>query len=482
MREELPVAIIGAGPIGLAAASHLINRGVPVRIFESGRSAGENIRDWGHVRLFSVWDQCIDEASVSLLLKNGWKKPDANALPTGKDLVEDYIAPLAATPEISRVLKTNARVTRVSRAGMDRMSNKGRSEQPFVLSVVDGSGKTEQVRARAVIDASGTWQHQNPAGPGGWPSKGEEAYSSGIAYGIPDISGVQRATYANKRTLVLGGGHSAANALLDLALLADSAPRTRLSWAVRGKSLAKVFGGGDDDQLPARGALGARLRALTNAGRLETVTGFSLDDIEKRDGALFVTGQVDGAARTLGPFDRIVVATGQRPDYAFAREIQLDLHPVVESTRALGDLIDPNEHSCGTVPPHGWRELTHPEDGYFITGIKSYGRAPTFLLLTGYEQVRSVAAHLAGDNVAADDVRLILPETGVCNATLEQVAPGGLCCDGAAPEAAEPCCVRPAEEAKTACCAGPGKEKAPVVAKSSCCGGSAKEVELAVAK
>ena len=223
---------------------------------------------------------------------------------------------------------------------------------------------------------------------------------------------------------------------------------------MRAKSLYKVFGGGEGDQLPERGALGTRLKTLANAGRLETVTGFTFDDIEDRGGSLFVAGDIDGKRRELGPFDRIIVATGQRPDFAFAREMQLDLHPVVESSRALGELIDPNEHSCGTVPPHGWRELRHPEDDYFITGIKSYGRAPTFLMLTGYEQVRSVTAHIAGDHIAADDVRLILPETGVCNATLEQVAPGGLCCDGAAPAAADPCCARPPEKVNTACCGG----------------------------
>ncbi len=304
-----------------------------------------------------------------------------------------------------------------------------------------------------------------PPDPADGNAEGEQSIVPRIAYGIPDISGAQRAMYADKRTLVLGGGHSAANALLDLALLAETARQSRLSWAVRGKSLAKIFGGGDDDQLPARGALGARLRALATAGRLETVTGFTLDDIEKRGTALFVSGKADGAQRELGPFDRIIVATGQRPDFSFAREIQLDLHPVVESSRALGDLIDPNEHSCGTVPPHGWRELRHPEEGYFITGIKSYGRAPTFLLLTGYEQVRSVAAHLAGDQVAADDVRLVLPETGVCNATLDQVAPGGLCCDGAAPEAEDPCCARSPDKVKTACCGGSAKQPDLVLAK-----------------
>jgi hypothetical protein len=327
-----------------------------------------------------------------------------------------------------------------------------------MLRVENADGSSEQVLARAVIDASGTWQHQNPAGPGGWPSPGEEEYSAQIAYGIPDVSGAHRAEYANKGVLVLGGGHSAANALLDLALMAETAPQTRLSWAVRGRSLAKVFGGGGEDQLPARGALGTRLRMLTNAGRLETIIGFSLDDIEKRDGALWVGGQADGVARELGPFDRVIVATGQRPDFSFAREVQLDLHPIVESSRTLGPLIDPNEHSCGSVPPHGWRELAHPDPGYFVVGIKSYGRAPTFLLLTGYEQVRSVAAHLAGDDAAADDVRLVLPETGVCHATLEQVAPGGLCCDGAAPDAKDPCCARPPEKAKNVCCGGSRKE------------------------
>jgi len=78
-------------------------------------------------------------------------------------------------------------------------------------------------------------------------------------------------------------------------------------------------------------------------------------------------------------------------------------------------LIDPNLHSCGSVPPHGHRELAHPEPGFYTVGIKSYGRTPTFLMLTGYEQVRSVAAAIAGDLAAADDVHLVLPETGVCS-------------------------------------------------------------------
>ena len=100
------------------------------------------------------------------------------------------------------------------------------------------------------------------------------------------------------------------------------------------------------------------------------------------------------------------------------RELRLDLDPWLECPRTLGPMIDPNLHSCGTVPPHGHKELTHPEPDYFTVGIKSYGRAPTFLMATGYEQVRSIAAHLAGDHVAANEVRLVLPETGVCSTDL----------------------------------------------------------------
>jgi thioredoxin reductase len=454
---NLPVAIIGSGPIGLAAAAHLISRGVPVRLYEAAPVIAPNLRDWGHVRLFSVWDQCVDEAAVTLLKTHGWRSPGGNMLPLGRDLVERYLEPLAATPEMAAVIETDARVVSISRLGLDRVGSRDRESRPFVIRLTDGEDATREILAFAVIDTSGTWQNPNPLGANGWPIPGEAAFRDRIAYGIPDISGRERATYAGMRTMVLGGGHSAANALLDLAVVAEQDAGTKIAWAVRGDSLAKVFGGGADDQLPARGMLGDRLRELVNGGRLELIMSFATTRLLEDGNGILVEGWTAQGVRTIGPFDRIVAATGQRPDFSFARELQLDLHPVVESTRALGPLIDPNEHSCGTVPPHGWRELAHTEPGYFVAGIKSYGRAPTFLLLTGYEQVRSIAAHLAGDQAAADDVRLILPETGICNATLEEVAPGGPSCTEeidrtlAIPEVTG-CCGGPAPQPASACC------------------------------
>ena len=137
--------------------------------------------------------------------------------------------------------------------------------------------------------------------------------------------------------------------------------------------------------------------------------------LREERGAIVVEGETTKGVQWIGPVDRIIAATGQRPDLSLTRELRLDFDPWLESVKALGPLIDPNVHSCGSVPPHGHRELSHPEPGFYTIGIKSYGRAPTFLLLTGYEQVRSIAAAIAGDMAAADDVRLVLPETGVCS-------------------------------------------------------------------
>lgn len=452
--ESLPIAVIGGGPVGLAAAAHLIARHLPVKLYEAGPSVGANMRDWGHVRVFTPWRYCVDAASTALLARQGWHMPPADSFPTGDEIVRNYLEPLAAAPELAEAIETGVRIMAISRLGLDKVISRGRERRPFVLSIKTATGARRDL-VRAVIDASGTWANPNPLGASGLPADGEAEFSERISHGIPDVLGRHQEIYAGRTTLVVGAGHSAANALLDLARLAETEPGTKAIWATRSTNLVRLYGGGNADQLPARGELGAEMRELVESGRVPLVSGFAIVGLREESDRLMVEGESAEGPKAVGPVDRIIAATGQRPDLSLTRELRLDLDPWLESTRALGPLIDPNEHSCGSVPPHGHRELAHLEPGFYTAGIKSYGRAPTFLLLTGYEQVRSIAAALAGDMAAADNVQLILPETGVCSTSFSvEGSQANGCCGGPAPRKANACCVADAlakEQEKPGC-------------------------------
>ncbi|GAA1483253.1 NAD(P)-binding domain-containing protein [Brachybacterium fresconis] len=428
-----PAVIIGAGPIGLAAAAHLYERDLPFIVLESGPAAGAAITGWGHTRLFSPWQHNLDSAAQRLLEASGWTAPDADTLPTGHELREQYLEPLAQLPQLAESIRYDARVTAVSRAGVDKTRTARREETPFLVRIETTDGHSEDVLASAVIDASGTWSTPNPLGQAGLLAPGErQALAAGrITPPLPDVQGRDRERVAGKRVMVTGTGHSAANTLLDLAEL-DAA--TTIIWAARTADLTRVYGGGEQDELAARGALGTRLRTLVDTGRIEVLTSFTITHFTGED-ALTVHAVTPDGEREVS-VDVLVPATGFRPELGMLSELRLSLDLAVEAPAQLGPLIDPEFHSCGSVEPHGERVLAHPEKNFYIVGMKSYGRAPTFLMATGYEQVRSIAAALAGDRDAADAVHLELPETGVCTTDL------GGSCDAPAP-AADACCSSP---------------------------------------
>jgi thioredoxin reductase len=444
---SLPVAIIGAGPVGLAAAAHLLARGQTPLILEAGPAAGHAIRQWQRVRIFTPWQYCIDREAAALLKARGWSHPPMDEVPMGGELVTRYLEPLAAA--LAPRLQLNARVVAVTRLNTDKVRTAGREKLPFVLRIADPHGSIRQVMARAVIDASGTWFTPNPAGADGLPALGELEAADRIATGIPDVLGTERVKYLGRTTAVVGSGHSALNALIELAALRDEAPSTRLLWLLRKERVEAAFGGEAADALPARGELGIQTRALVESGDVDVVTPFRTEAIGRTAGdGLMIEGDHAGKPTSL-EVDRMIVATGFRPDLTMLREVRLAIDPWLECSGTIGPLIDPNLHSCGTVRPHGAAELAHPEPGFFIAGMKSYGRAPTFLLATGYEQVRSIAAHLAGDIEAAARVELELPETGVCNARPVQ---------------------RPQAVAAKSCCGTTKPEVAAAVPSASCCG------------
>ncbi|HCJ55718.1 MULTISPECIES: FAD-dependent oxidoreductase [Glutamicibacter] len=456
MNQNLPVIVIGAGPVGLATAAHLRERSQEVLVLESGNTAGAAISQWSHIKLFSPWRFNIDAAARRLLetategYAGDWEAPRITKLPTGGELVSEYLEPLAAHPELAPRIRYGHRVVKVSRVledgrGADKTRTAGRDDAPFLVRTETADGLVDLL-GRAVVDASGTWHQPSPVGRAGIPAIGEaEARDQGfIICGLPDPLGVDQAELAGKSLLVLGAGHSAANTIIALGRLQKQYPETKIQWGLRGAANPiRLYGGGAADQLPARGQLGTSLRRLVENGNVELLENVSITSMDC--GELVNITLADG--RELQA-DRIIAATGFRPELSMLSELRLDLDESVEAPRQLGPLIDPEFHSCGTVSAHGEKILAHPEKNFYIVGMKSYGRAPTFLMATGYEQVRSIAAALSGDSQAADRVELDLPETGVCSTDL------GGSCDAPGESDSDSSCGTE-EAVADSCCSGP---------------------------
>ncbi|MEC1177162.1 NAD(P)-binding domain-containing protein [Metasolibacillus meyeri] len=413
--KHLPIVIIGAGPIGLATAAHLVEQKQAFILLEAGNEVAYNIRTWGHVTLFSPWRYNINKAAKALLEETDWQEPDLDILPTGHELIDFYLKPLAELAHIKPSIRLNAKVVGSSKQFNDKMKSKNRDNQAFQVYVEQGNA-LHMIEARAVIDATGTWGNPNPANAAGVWLKTEKALASHIEYGIPDIK-MNVEKYANKKIAVIGGGHSAINTLLSLAELQKENPSTQLVWIMRKKSVEEAYGGEEKDALEARGTLGIRIHELVDTGKVEVITPFYVSQV-KRGESINIIGTVNGEQKVLTGFDELTVNAGSRPDFTMNSELRLSIDTVTESVQALAPLIDPNEHSCGTVRAHGEEILRQPEKDFYIVGAKSYGRAPTFLMATGYEQVRSITAYLAGDKEASKRVELKLPETGVCGINL----------------------------------------------------------------
>lgn len=421
--KNLPIAIIGAGPIGLAAAAHLVEHKQAFILLEAGHEVAHNIRTWGHVTLFSPWRYNINKAAKAILDASDWEEPNLDTLPTGHELIDLYLKPLSNLMQIKPHIQLNSKVVGISRQFNDKMKTKNRVEQSFII-YIEQENDIRMIEARAVIDVTGTWGNPNPANSTGIWLQNEKALANHIEYGIPSIN-TNTKRYANKKIAVIGGGHSAINTLLALAELQEENPVTKLVWIMRKKSVEEAYGGEEKDALAARGALGVRIRELVDTGKVEVITPFYISQVKKEEN-IHIVGTINGEQKVLTGFEELIVNAGNRPDLSINSELRLSIDTATESVQALAPLIDPNEHSCGTVRAHGEEILRQPEKNFYIVGAKSYGRAPTFLMATGYEQVRSITAYLSGDEEASKRVELELPETGVCSINL--VNQSNTCC------------------------------------------------------
>lgn len=468
MQNIETVVVIGAGPVGIAAAAQLMERGLKPIVIEKGESVGAAMLEWGHVKLFTPWKYIVDAAVERLLSQTDWQSPEKESMPTGRDIVVQYLIPAATSTALESAIVYDATVTAVAKTNLSKSSSNDRDATGYTVHYQTGEGEHHTLHADAVIDASGTWYSPNPIGLDGLPVPGERENQDVIHYGIPDVR-VQKNEYEGMRTLVLGGGHSAINVVLDLLRLQESSANTKIHWGLRTNNLEKLLGGGLNDQLPARGELGMAAKRAIDSGALSLLAPVNVQAISRTPSGLTVRLSVDGNTQFI-EVDKLIVAAGFRPNLDILRELRLDIDEIVEAPTPLAPHIDPNLHSCGTVKPHGVEELTHHDKNFYIVGMKAYGRAPTFLMLTGYEQVRSIAAELAGDHEGARRVELVLPQTGVCS-TEGNAESGGACCETASPEPVASAPVDQAiAQAVAASCCGSAPISTSEPQSASCCG------------
>jgi hypothetical protein len=394
------LAIIGAGPIGLEAAALALELGFDVHVFERG-DVGAHAIAWGHVRMFTPWRMNVGPASARLLSRHGWSAPDSEALPTGAELAERLLAPLAGTSELGPRVHAHAQVAHVSRHGARKQDPAGgspRREHPFRLLVRDAGGRESFLHAHALIDASGTYGQPNWAGTGGIPARGETYLAPQMSYHPDDVLGLRRERYAGKVTLVIGGGSSAVTTVVGLDQLARETPGTRVAWVTRRE--APGFPGAiANDTLPARAALYAEGRRLQSGGspNVKWWGGGECEALEYNSATHRYRAQfATTAGARAEDADQVIVNCGFGPDPSLCRELRVheSFETLAPMTLATA-LREAGTSDCAKVPAFDAATLANPEPGFFILGAKSYGRSSAFLLETGYRQVAAALAALA---------------------------------------------------------------------------------------
>jgi thioredoxin reductase len=382
------IAVLGAGPTGLEAALAAVERGWDVTVYEAAERVAGHVRDWGHVRLFTPWDLDLSPR-VRALLPDA---PTGSQSPTGNELA-DVLERAAA--QLGDRVRLRHRVEAVAREGLlkhEEIGTQERARRPFRL-LLTGPGGTEQTAtADVVLDCTGSWGNPAPLGDGGIPAQGERALDGRIVRRLPDVVG-DPARWAGREVLLVGAGNSAQTVARDLAQVG-----ARLTWAVRAQHPA--WGAVADDPLPDRVALVASSRQLA-AGGVEGVrllAGVVVEQVRESAGRIEVVLRDADGRRQQVVVDEVVAMTGSAPDAGLYRQLQVHECYATEGPMGLAaSLMADGGTDCLAQPALGVDALRNPEPRFFVLGIKSYGRTPTFLLRVGWEQVTEVFAALEAE-------------------------------------------------------------------------------------
>jgi thioredoxin reductase len=394
------LAILGAGPVGLEAAALALELGFDVHVFERGEPGAHTIA-WGHVHMFTPWRMNVGPASARLLARHGLAVPAGENCPSGLELAEQVLQPLAGTPELKARVHAHTQVVHVSRHGAlkhERSGGAARSEKPFRLLVRDGGGRESFLHAHAVIDATGTYGQPLWAGTGGIPARSESYLAPQMCYHPADVLGLERERYAGRTTLVIGGGASAATTVIALAQLASEVPGTRVSWVTR-RTTPGFAGEAEHDTLPARAALYAEARRLQAAAHdaVRWTGGCEVEGFEYNSATHRYRVQLDTpTGARVEEADRVIVNCGYGPDRTLTQELRVhECYETLAPMKLAAALQGAGTSDCTQVPAFGAELLANPEPGFFIIGAKSYGRSSSFLLQTGFQQAADVLSQLA---------------------------------------------------------------------------------------
>lgn len=399
------IAIIGAGPIGLEAALFARQRGFDVTVLERGRVA-DNVRSWGHVRLFSPfsmnsspWGRDALAGSAIETASGGIGLPASDSLLTGLEFAERYLLPLSRHALIADSIRENAEVAAIGRSSLWKTDLIGaaRQQSPFRILVRTGQGE-ETVESDFLLDCSGTYSRHNWLGAGGTPCPGELAAENRITWTLPDVLGCDRDEFAGQRTLVVGSGYSAATTVASLAELAEEYPGTSVVWLTRTDRQTPVAAI-PDDSLTERATLSLRANqlAVEQGGIVEWKPASLVKQVESMPDGGFVVSIESGSGSEKVAVDQIVAHVGFRPDRSLYEELQVhECYATQGPIKLAAALLGESSTDCLAQSCPGAETLTNPEPGFFILGAKSYGRNSQFLLRIGIEQIEAVFSLIPG--------------------------------------------------------------------------------------
>lgn len=393
------IAIVGAGPIGLEAGLFARQSGYDVSVFERGTLAA-NVQAWGHVRLFSPFGLNISPWGRDALEQQRHILPGEDELLTGREFAQRYLVPLRQLPVLAGCIREETEVQAIGRAGQLKQEHIGkpaRQKTSLQLLIADQAGERIE-QADYVLDCSGTYSQHNWLGDSGIPCPGEREALVRANYQLPDVLGGDETRFANRLTLVVGSGYSAATTIVALGELAQSHPQTKAIWLTRQESEVPIL------PIP-HDALRERERLTTRANQLALASGGPIDWRRSRgvhsifrgqDHRWHVAIQDREGRQERVTADEVVALVGYRPDRSIYEELQVhECYASHGPMKLAAALLGETSGDCLAQTRHGADTLKNPEPGFFILGAKSYGRNSRFLIKIGIEQIRDVFSLIA---------------------------------------------------------------------------------------